>query len=231
MPIDFTTPGGELEGGLSISVPGKNPSINPSGLGTFPSKSSLVAGRAQILRPKLPNDIEITIRGLRASIEHWDTFQALIGPWMAVAQIRTGQLIQMEARDGLLGAPGWKPAWLTGDTYRSIHYFITTTPNTVMTSIGPTTFYAPLIEYGLGSHSTIGPRPFMLYGATKVVPELIQAYSDLAGVAKFGGLARVSAVRYKSDLERLLARYRARLYTIEKELGAVGPLSSPPLHH
>jgi hypothetical protein len=148
---------------------------------------------------------------------------------MAVAQIRAGQLIQQEARAALGtdtkgSAAGWKAAWRTGATWESVHYFMTTTRNSVMVSIGPTTFYAPLIEYGLVSHSHIGPRPFMLYGATKVVPELIQAYSDLAGVAKFGALARVSTTRFKSDLERLLHAYRKRLYSVEKRLGDIAVL-------
>ncbi len=224
MPLDLVTPGGELSPGTAVSVPLTRGVADLSGLPKFPSRAALVAGRAQILRPKGGADIQITIRGLNVVEEHWAAFQALIGPWMAVAQNRAGELMVQEAQATLRGERELQRAWLTGDTERSVHYFMTTTPNTVMISVGPTTFYAPLIEHGLAEHEAYGPRPFMLRSARVILPGLIQAYADLARVARFGGHARVTSPRYKSDLGRLLARWRKFLYTAEKQLGDIAVL-------
>ena len=168
--------------------------------------------------------VSITITGLNVAIEHWAAFQALLPGYLWVTQNRTGQLMTIEARRALQGQAGFRKAILTGDTHNSIHHFLTTTPTSTKVSVGPTTPYAPMIEYGLASHSKIGPRPFMAYAVSQVIPFMVQAYADLASFAKFGARGKITSPPYKSQLERYIAKWRAFLYSAEKRLGDVAPL-------
>lgn len=203
-----------------ISVPAPAGLANTSRLkGSFFSKGALQSGSAQVFRPTTGWDIDIVVRGLGPAIEHWEAFNALIPGAMWIVANRTGQLVTKFARDALVGQAGFKPAVLSGDTYRSVHHFMSTNPDSVTVSIGPTTFYAPFIEYGLASHSHIGPRPFMAYAIAQTLPFLAQVYADLASFAKHGARGQITSAPYKSDLEKFIARWRARLYSTEKALG------------
>jgi hypothetical protein len=143
---------------------------------------------------------------------------------MWVVANKAGEEITIHAREALTGQPGWRPAILSGDTYRSIYHYLVTTPNTVSVRVGPTTWYAPFIEYGLATHARIGPRPFMAYAVAQTLPHLIQAYADLAGIAKFGAKAVMTAPRYKDATGPYIRRWRKHLYRLEEALGDIAPL-------
>lgn len=231
MAIRFTSPGDDFGMGGSVRVQPRNISTTASGgiaavsgLGPFPQKKFLETGAAKVLRPDIGPNINITIRGINVVLEHWAAFQALVPGYMWVVQNRAGQLITQEARYALTGQAGWRPAILTGDTYNSLHHFITTTPREVKVSVGPTTWYAPFIEYGLATHAHIGPRPFMAFGTAQVLPYLIQAYADLALVAKYGARARMTAPRFREHTTPYLRKWRQFLYKAEEALGDIAPL-------
>lgn len=170
-------------------------------------------------RTRRGRDLEIRVTGLNVARNHWTAFNALVPGYMRIAQTIFGRLMVGEARRSLLGETGFKRAWLSGDTYKSVYSDVTATPNSVTTSTGPTTFYAPFIEFGLASHSRIGPRPFMAHALSTSLPFLVQAYADLAAVARLGSKARITSPPYKRDLEAYLRRFRAHLYSLEKRLG------------
>lgn len=218
----FTRPPSEGFPGANQYLPSFSGSASTSRLPPFPSRSALKAG-TQLFRP-VGYTFDIRIQGLNVAAQHWDAVQELIPYYMWIVQDRAGELIRDDARAGLRGETGFKPAYISGDTHDSVHHYITTTPNSVMASIGPTTFYAPFIEYGMASHSGIGPRPFMMQAAFKNIPELIQAYSDLALLAKLGARAPLTAPNYKPPLSALIHKWRAWLYDKEKALGDITPL-------
>jgi hypothetical protein len=115
----------------------------------------------------------------------------------------------------------------TGATRDSIHSVLETTPDMVMTSVGPTTFYSPLIEFGLARHFTYGPRPFMSNAFFAVLPQHLQALRDLARVASIPR-ARITGKHHGPPTNSFLARFRAFLYTVEKELGDIIPFGGFP---
>ena len=219
---DFVAPGpiGFPEQRVALPVVGGAVDARAIG-GSFPSRKSLISGNARILRPDVGIDLQIRVRGLNVAMEHWDAFQALLPGYMWVVANETGRLMTLKAVSALRGEGPFSRAWLSGDTARSVHHFISTTPDTVIVSTGPTTFYAPMIEYGLGPHAAahIGPRPFMQYAAAQVLPFILQAYSDLASFAKHGARGRVTSPPFKSALEAYITKWRASLYKLEKELG------------
>ena len=176
-------------------------------------------------RTQSGKDLEIRVTGLRVAIEHWAAFQALVPGYLFVAQTIFGRLMVDEARLGLLGETGLRKAVKSGDTLKSVHSVVKGSGNSVTTSTGPTTFYAPFIEFGLASHSHIGPRPFMGQALAKSLPFLLQAYADLAAVAKYGSKAVITSPPYKRDLEAYLRRWRIKLYSIERALGNVAVLA------
>lgn len=204
---------------------GKTVVPNLRGLPKFPSRKSLVAGSSRLISPAVGANLQIRVIGLTVAIEHWAAFQALVPGYMWVAQFRAGELMSAEAKLGLLGERGFPKAVLSGDTLRSVYHSVSTTPTTTTVSVGPTTFYAPLIEFGLARHSKFGPRPFMAMALTATLPWLIQAYVDLAGVAKHGARAVITSPPYKKDLEAYLRRWRRKLYKIERALGNVAVLA------
>jgi len=153
--------------------------------------------------------------------EHWETFNALVPGYLFTAQTIFGRLMVGEARRALEGETGLPRAILSRDTYKSVRSDVTTTATSATTSSGPTTFYAPFIEFGLASHANIGPRPFMGHALSASLPFLVQAYADLAGVAKHGAKAVITSPPYKRDLTAYLRRFRIKLYSLERALGNV----------
>ena len=220
--VDFVSDGPIGFPGTRVSLPVVNGGVDARAIGgSFPSRKSLVSGNARILRPDVGIDLQISIRGLNVAIEHWDAFQALLPGYMWIVGNETGKLMTAKAVSALAGQGPFQRAWLSGDTARSVHHFMSTTSDSVIVSTGPTTFYAPMIEYGLGPHaaSHIGPRPFMQYAAAQILPFLFQAYADLGSFAKHGARGKITSPPYKSALESYIAKWRARLYKLEKELG------------
>ncbi|MDX1407622.1 MAG: hypothetical protein R3330_05795 [Saprospiraceae bacterium] len=120
-----------------------------------------------------------------------------------------------------------KRPYLSGDTYRSIHPRLETTPTTTKTTVGPTTFYAPLIEFGLARHFTYGPRPFMSIAFATVVPHHVAALRQLAQVAA-GPRKTISENPHSGPVNEWIRKFRAGLYDIEKRLGDLVPLGGLP---
>ena len=215
--IDFVSPGSTGFPKTTVALPISQGDVNTANLaGKFFPKKALEAGHAQVFRPKLGPDMQITIRGLNVVAEHWDAMDALLPG--AIWQILNegGQLMTKAARRTV--------PIDSGDTFRSIHHFMTTMPNATMVSVGPTTFYAPFIEYGLGGHSHIGPRPFMLNALHEVLPGMVMAFRELTLLAKRGAKYKFSTPEYASDLNSLIAKWRGHLYTAEKEIGDLIPI-------
>ena len=230
MTTRFQTPGTPASpSGRSINIPTPSGVINPSlvtaRLGSFPATSGRQASK-QIFAPVSGGiNVQVRVTGIEVAARHWDAFQALLPGYMWVTQNRTGELMTTAARNNLLGASGLKPAFQSGITFASVHHFVSTSPNSVTVSVGPTTFYAPFIEYGLATHAGIGPRPFMTHAAFSIIPGLVQAYADLAAVAAHGAAAIIKSPRYKHPLEKYLRKWRKWLYDREKAIGNITPFS------
>lgn len=230
MTTRIQTPGTpEFPSGRNVTIPTPGGVINPSAvtarLGSFPSTSGGIASKA-IFAPAIGGmTFQIRISGIQVAAQHWDAFNALVPGYMWVVGNETGKQITTAARNNLLGASGLAPAFQSGRTFASIHHFMSTTPNSVIVSTGPTTFYAPFIEYGLATHAGKGPRPFMAFAMAMVLPGLIQAYADLAAVAADGHAAIIKSPRYKHPLEGYLRKWRKWLYDREKAIGNVTPFA------
>lgn len=207
MPTDFISPG---VGGFPDTVVS-----DPSKFGAFPSKAALKSGSVQVFRPNMGFNIVIT--GLNVAAEHWQAMGDVFPAAVWTIQNRAGEEMSREGRIRIseYGAVD------SGDTLRSIHHFLSTTSDSVTVSTGPTTFYAPFIEYGLAAHSAphIGPRPFMMDAMFAILPEWIHAFNGLATIARKGTRGRFPSGPYKSPIDALLANVRARLYSIEKAIG------------
>lgn len=61
----------------------------------------------------------------------------------------------------------------------------------------------------------------MMMALSDSFPEWVQAYVDLATIARQGARGRITATGYKSPLEAYLAKWRQHLYSLEKELGDI----------
>lgn len=218
MPIDFVSPGNPGFPDRTVPVPIRGGVPDTSVLGKFPSKKALQSGSVQVFRPAVGFDIVIT--GLNVVAEHWLAMDALIPEAIWSIQNQAGIEMTKEARVRITQYN----AVDSGDTLRSIHHVMSTTSNEVITSVGPTTFYAPFIEYGLAFHP--GPRPFMMDAMFAIVPEWIRAFNSLAVLAKRGANARLKSGAYRPVLQGVLARWRERLYTLEKALGDIAPLGA-----
>lgn len=175
------------------------------------SVAALKSGRASIFRPQAGPEIIVTIRGLNVVADHWMAMDSFIPGAIWSILNETGEQMTKAARRTV--------PILSGDTYRSIHHFMTTTPDSTTVSTGPKTFYAPFIEYGLGSHAHIGPRPFMLNALMEVLPATVMAFHELTLLAKRGAKYRFNTPEYGTGLNALLGQIRQRLYTAEMALG------------
>jgi hypothetical protein len=164
--------------------------------------------------------LNIVVTGLNIAAEHWEAMGDLILGAIWTIQNQAG--IEM-TREGVIRIARYG-AVDTGATLRSIHHVMSTTQDSVTVSVGPTTFYAPFIEYGLGSHVGYGPRPFMMDAMFAIVPAWIRAFASLAVLAKVGAKTKITPGPYKTPMDNFLAQFRRRLYSIEKALGDIAPL-------
>lgn len=90
---------------------------------------------------------------------------------LAAAAIRKG------AADIIAGAQQRVPVD-TGATKNSIGADIATSGTTVQAVVGPTTHYAPYLEYGT---RRMAPRPFMGPAADQVLPSVEEALAQIGG--------------------------------------------------
>lgn len=219
--IDFVSPGTNGIPDTTVALPvdaGGN--VNVAGLRPkfFPRKL-LESGQAQVFRPKVGPNVQIVVHGLNVVANHWLAMDELIpGAMWTIFNEGGGQMVKAGRRTVPIDS---------GATFRSIHHFMTTMPNAVMVSVGPTTFYAPFIEYGMGGHADIGPRPFMTKALWEVLPSMVLALHELTLLAKAGASYRFGTPEYAEGLNGLLSKWRRHLYTIEKELGDtafIGPI-------
>ena len=225
MTVPFRSPGGE---GFSDQV--VRVKTHPSGQFDFSKlrahyhpRKLLVAGQASLFRPDIKGalDFKVTIRGLNAMGDHAQAVEAMIPGALGIIQTITGDMVT-EAAQAAISEMG---AVDTGLTRASIHPRLETTANSVIVRIGPTTFYSPLIEFGLGPHFSYGPRPFMTEAFFRVLPIWLQILRELAQVVS-GPSRRVYQDPYHRDVNNWIRHFRNQLYTIEKEIGDIVPFAS-----
>lgn len=189
----------------------------------------LAAGGHQVFRPQIggPLRFEVTIQGANVVSQHADAYQQMIGPFIWTIQNITGMYATAVAKSIVLGSQIWE----SGDTYHSIHHIMETQAfgsyGSITTEIGPTTFYAPFIEYGMGGHTHIGPRPFMTDTFFRIVPNWLHVFEELAKIGKTGARGGFSTNPYSGELNAMMRRWRQYLYSLEKEIGDLVPIGLP----
>lgn len=95
----------------------------------------------------------------------------------ARARNRVGQAIRKSALDVETGGKA-RVRVDTGATKNSIGVDLTVSDGVIAATIGPTTHYAPYLEYGT---SRMAPRPFMGPAADAVIPSLEAAIASVGG--------------------------------------------------
>lgn len=111
----------------------------------------------------------------------------------------------------------------TGATYQSIHHNLFTEGGSIGTDIGPTTFYAPWLEYGTVK---MGPRPFMNQAVDMNEMAYYQAMAEVAFVAKD---IRNLSPPYDEPTKEVFQNFRTYLYDREKALGDISAFGFRPL--
>ncbi len=189
------------------------------------TRADLKSGVNSMFRPNVMGSVSFsaTIRGYNVTREHAMAVDALLPQALAVIHMVTGEEVTKQARSEIIRMD----AIDSGDTHDSIHARFHTTPTLIATTVGPTTFYSPLIEFGLARHANFGPRPFMSAAFSEVLPHFLRACRELALIAKEGARGRITDPLYKDHLMALIRQFRAHLYTIEKEIGDIAPLGLP----
>lgn len=186
----------------------------------FPRKV-LQAGAGQMFRPMGGDglDFRITIQGLNTVSAHAQAVAAMLPGAIGVIHSVSGRFSVFEARRAIeeLGAVD------TGATRDSIHFRLVTNPGIAATEVGPTTFYSPLIEFGLGPHFPYGPRSFMTESFWTVLPHHMDALKELAMIAS-GPSKRVKNKHYAPEVNSFLSNFRNHLYTVEKQIGDIIPM-------
>lgn len=214
--------------------------FNPGGSGEFArtiptldrdlyaTRRDLASGVDSLFRPNARGtfDVRIVVQGLNTSILHARAVDALIPGALGIIHSVTGDFTTTEARRSMQ-QDFIRPPIDTGLTMRSIHARLETTPDMIKTSVGPTTFYSPLIEFGLARHFTYGPRPFMSIAFATVLPHHLEALRQLAQVAS-GPRKRLTGKHHGPPTNNLIQRFRAFLYDAEKALGDAIPYVGLP---
>jgi hypothetical protein len=189
----------------------------------FP-KAILKSGGAQMFRPNVAGslNVQIIITGLNVVSMHAQAADALIPGALGILAMVTGRYTTFMAQKSIvqMGAVD------TGLTLRSIHPELETTPTMTKVSIGPSTYYAPLIEFGLGPHFPYGPRPFMSEAFSLIVPGWLRALHQLAMVVA-GPSKTIKESPYAREVNSWLRGFRGFLYDTEKRIGDVVPLGAP----
>lgn len=229
MPATWVRPGGATRPDDFVNVRSAR-SVKPlPGMG--PGARARLRGGAGIFRPSRGPGIilQVDMIGARAVAEHADAFEEMIGPLIWSIQEITGQYATVLARQYIKQYDVID----SGDTHDSVHHFLTTSgagigEGSITVDIGPSTWYAPFPEYGLGGHAGIGPRPFMMDTFFAVLPLWRTVFMELADLGKRGQRSRSFQTHpYANTLNAQIGRVRQRLYSIEKEIGDVFPLGLP----
>jgi hypothetical protein len=223
MTIPFISPGGSGAPARTLSVPSSVTGFDPAEATRvlrphFATRKNLEAGVDSLFRPNVRGDfkLQVVLRGWNTSMDHADAVQAVMPAALAEVMRVTGATNVMHSRAAIeqMGAVD------TGATLRSIYAQFSRQGDDMVVSVGPTTFYSPLIEFGLAAHMTYGPRPFMSEGYFRTLPQFLQALNELAHVAAGrGGVKTIKEQPYSKTVNPILQRVRAKLYTFEKALG------------
>ncbi len=190
----------------------------------FIPKKVLRTRGGQVFRPLIrgakPLSFSVSITGANVVSANAQAVDVMIPEFIASIQSITGQFATALSQSIV-------PV-KSGDTKRSIHHVFITMPGQIIIDVGPKTFYAPFIEYGMGGHIDIGPRPFMTDTFFRVIPQWVLAFRELAAVIKRGGRGLgFTTDPYATDLNARLRAWRKWLYTKEKALGDFIPFGGP----
>lgn len=197
----------------------------------FP-KRVLAKGGAQVFRPMGHTKgvtMRINVRGANVVSAHAQAFTALLPGAIANIQSNTG-LFATQAAQSIVPvdvSPSRDDIVTRNTIHPQLDHSIGADQGSITVRIGPTTFYAPFIEYGLGGHSHIGPRPFMTDTFFRIAPHWYQAFIELGKVAR-GGKFIINEPLYGASLNAYLGKWRKWLYTREKQLGDINPLGIGP---
>lgn len=189
------------------------------------SRQSLVLGHSQVFRPKgrtirgehagRLSQATVTIQGLNALLHDFEAIQQVWWDLSWSVHNFVGELTTHNARQ-------FVPVD-TGATYHSIHHNVFTTPTSIGTDIGPTTFYAPWLEYGT---IRMAPRPFMNRAVDMNEMGYYQAMAEVAGVA--ADIRKLSPP-YDQATRSVFDNFRTYLYDREKALGDISAFGFRPL--
>lgn len=168
-------------------------------------------------RGYVPGGITNEVRIVGLDVLYMDAYavSAFWGEVMWPLLDTAGQIIQHNAQDIVQVD--------TQDTRRSIHYKIFTTPQGMGVEVGPTTSYAPDLEYG--TYRT-RPYPFMLPAIDMMEAAFMKTVDEIAAVASNN--RRINHTEY-GGLNSVLSKYRSFLYSSSRALGNVAAITNVPV--
>lgn len=227
----MTTPWFGGSNNATINVPDNTPPtsiLRPN----FVPKKVLQSGKGLVFRPQghaKGVTMRINVTGANVVSAHAQAFAALLPGAVWNIQANTGKFATEAAKAIVpVDTSPTRDDIVTRNTiHPQMEHSGGTRSGQIVARIGPTTFYAPFIEYGLGGHSAIGPRPFMTDAFFRIAPHWYAAFVELRKVAR-GAKFSINEPLYGSDLNALLGRWRKHLYTKEKQLGDITPLGLGP---
>lgn len=232
MTTPWVSPGVGSKRSQVINVPDDQPPSSILRANFFPKKV-LQSNGAMVFRPAGHTkgmSMRINVTGANVVSAHAQAFAALMPGAIWTIQSNTGQFATEAAKSIVpVDTSPSRDDLVTRDT---IHHQMDfkqggSNSGTFIVRVGPTTFYAPFIEYGLGGHAHIGPRPFMTDAFFRIAPHWYAAFVELGRVAR-GGKFSINEPLYGSDLNAYLGKWRKWLYTREKQLGDITPLGLGP---
>lgn len=179
------------------------------------SRSALVSGAGQAFRNTgVDVQIQVQVRGLRTILQHFDAIAALTPELLFWGADRSGELVRDYAK---ANHPFENQ---TFDTERSIHHNVLTSPNAIWNEVGPTTFYAPFLEFGTARMRAF---PFMIPALDFYTPSWIDYCLQVANLAdEFKNPSEPYASH--PGVKSAFSRIRSLLYTSAKALGDVAVL-------
>jgi HK97 gp10 family phage protein len=177
----------------------------------FP-RSQLVSGQRVAIQPsgaKGSMVVRLELIGWRTLVEDGEAFNEILNNLAYMVTGLAGKLVRNTAQ---IKVP--KDTW---DTFNSMagDPWMSSEGDSYIATIGPTTFYAPFLEFGTVKMS---PRPFLWPAADMHEVDFTNGLIDAMAIA-IGDSAHIRT--FSDDLQGYIAKARKRLYSQQKAMGDV----------
>jgi len=215
MPV--ISPGGELGPDRIVNVNAAAPRF---------SRSSIVKGQNQVFRPYRPASggnayFDVELIGWRTLIEDFETASEMIVVIAYQVTRISGELVRDTAMYRVPVDTGLTKNSMANDPWMQIY------EDDFIASMGPTTFYAPWLEFGT---SKMSARPFMIPASDAHQVDFVNAMIDGMGIV----MGETGHIRTADEaLREYISVTRKKLYTTQKAMGDVmalgiarGPLAT-----